>query len=291
LTNEINKVTPSDQGSNLPFAVYDSHTHVWESSSIRTRSARFSTLETPGSAECLLKLMDEKNVVTSLVITPMTLGFDNSISLEIADRYPSRFIPIVRIDLDSPNYLESFRDLCVQGAKGLRINLHHLDSANFLLDERFSKLWLFLELSQLPLFFHCKASQLHVVSSISNQYQKIKVIIDHMGRITSNDGTHSSKFVDLLNLAQFPNVYIKISSTNFFANIPDTHLDMSELVEAILHEFTADRILWGSDWPFSENDGTYASSFEPFLSMKLVNREDTLKRVFSDNFKDIFQCI
>lgn len=291
MTSEIGNFALIQGGNNLPFAVYDSHTHVWESNSIPTRSARFSTLETPGSAECLLKLMDEKNVITSLAITPMTLGFDNSISLEIAERYPSRFLPIVRIDLNSANYLESFRDLCGQGAKGLRINLHHLDSANFLLDERFSKLWLFLESSQLPLFVHCEASQFHFISSISSQHQKIKIIIDHTGRITSDDGIHSTKFMDLLNLSQLPNVYIKVSSTNFFANVPDTHSDMSDLVAAILREFTADRILWGSDWPFSENDGTYASSFEPFLSMKLENREEILKKVFSDNFKEIFQCI
>lgn len=273
--------------TNLPFGIYDSHTHVWESNSIATRSSRNSSLTTPGSAECLLQLMDENDVIQSLVITPMTLGFDNSISLEVAHRYPERLIPIVRIDLESPHYLESFQELCGDGARGLRINLHHLPSADSLLDGKYLKLWSYLESASIPLFVHCEAAQLQVIYSISSHYQKMKVIIDHMGRITSKEGTTSSNFIKLLALAELPNIRIKISSTNFFAEVTDTHSDLSEFILIILQKFLADRLIWGSDWPFSENDGTYATSLEPLLSMKLPNREITLKKIFHSNFKEL----
>ena len=273
--------------TNLSFGIYDSHTHVWESNSISTRSARNSSLITSGSAECLLRLMDENNVIQSLVITPMTLGFDNSISLEVAHRYPERLIPIVRIDLESSHHLESFQELCGDGARGLRINLHHLPTADFLFDDKYLKLWSYLESASIPLFIHCAASQLQVIYSISNKYQKMKVIIDHMGRITSKEGTTSSNFIKLLALAELSNIYIKISSTNFFAEVADSHSDQSDYISIILQKFSADRLIWGSDWPFSENDGTYATSLEPLLSMELPNRESTLKKIFHSNFKEL----
>ncbi len=273
--------------NNLSFGIYDSHTHVWESNSIATRSARNSTLTTPGSAECLLKLMDENNVIQSLVITPMTLGFDNSISLEVAHRYPERLIPIVRIDLESPYLLETFQELCSDGARGLRINLHHLPSADFLLDDKYLMLWSYLESATIPLFIHCEASQLPVIKSISSQHLKMKIVIDHMGRVSSKDGIASPSFMNLLTLAEFPNIYIKISSTNFFAEVADTHSDLSDFISIIVQKFSADRLLWGSDWPFSENDGTYATSLEPLLLMELPNREITLKKIFHSNFKEL----
>jgi len=273
--------------SNLSFGIYDSHTHVWESNSIATRSARNSTLTTPGSAECLLKLMDENNVIQSLVITPMTLGFDNSISLEVAHRYPERLIPIVRIDLESPYFLETFQELCGDGARGLRINLHHLPSADFLLDDKYLMIWSYLESATIPLFIHCEASQLPVVKSISSQHQKMKIVIDHMGRVSSKDSIASPSFMNLLTLAELPNIYIKISSTNFFAEVTDTHSDLSDFISIILQKFSTDRLIWGSDWPFSENDGTYATSLEPLLSMELPNREITLKKIFHSNFKEL----
>lgn len=273
--------------NNLSFGIYDSHTHVWESNSIATRSARNSSLTTPGSAECLLRLMDENNVIQSLVITPMTLGFDNSISLEVAHRYPERLIPIVRIDLESHHHLESFQELCGDGARGLRINLHHLPSADFLLADKYLKLWSYLESASIPLFIHCEASQLQVIYAIASKYQKMKVAIDHMGRIASKEGTTSASFTKLLTLAELPNIYIKISSTNFFAEVTDTHSDLSDFISIILQKFSADRLIWGSDWPFSENDGTYATSLEPLLSMELPNREITLKKIFHSNFKEM----
>ena len=274
-------------GNKLSFGIYDSHTHVWESDSIATRSARNSSLTTPGSAESLLKLMDENNVIQSLVITPMTLGFDNSISLDVANRYPDRLLPIVRIDLGSPYFLETFQELCGEGARGLRINLHHLPSADFLSDERYSKLWLYLESANVPLFIHCETLQLPVIKSISSQHQRMKIIIDHMGRVNSKDGIASSSFMNLLTLAELPNIYIKISSTNYFAEVADTHSDLSDFVSIILQKFSPNRLLWGSDWPFSENDGTYASSLEPLLSMKLTDREKTLKKVLHNNFREL----
>jgi predicted TIM-barrel fold metal-dependent hydrolase len=281
---------PTQSTNRLSFGIYDSHTHVWESNNIATRSARNATLSTPGSAECLLKLMDENNVIQSLVITPMTLGFDNSISLDVAHRYPDRLLPIVRIDLSTPYFLETLQELCGEGARGLRINLHHLSSADFLLDSKYSKLWLYLESANIPLFIHCETSQLPVIKSISSQHQKMKIVIDHMGRVNSKDGITSTSFKNLLTLAEMPHIYIKVSSTNYFAEVAGTHTDMSDFILIILEKFSADRLLWGSDWPFSENDGTYASSLEPLLSMKLADRENTLKKIFHSNFKELLNA-
>jgi predicted TIM-barrel fold metal-dependent hydrolase len=87
-----------------------------------------------------------------------------------------------------------------------------------------------------------------------------------------------------------PHIYIKISSTNYFAEVAGTHEDMSDFVLIILEKFSADRLLWGSDWPFSENDGTYASSLEPLLSMKLADRENILKKIFHSNFKELLNA-
>jgi predicted TIM-barrel fold metal-dependent hydrolase len=290
MTGKTETTSLSHSKIKLSHGIYDAHTHVWESNSIATRSARNATLTAPGSAEGLLKLMDDNNVIQSLVITPMTLGFDNSISLDVAHRYPNRLLPVVRIDLSTPYFLETLQELCGEGARGLRINLHHLPSVDFLLDSKYTKLWLYLESANIPLFFHCEMSQLQVIKSISSKYQKIKIVIDHMGRVNSKEGIESPSFMSLLTLSELPNIYIKLSSTNYFAEIVDTHSDLSDFTLIILQKFSADRLLWGSDWPFSENDGTYASSLEPLLSMKLADRENTLKKIFYSNFKELLNA-
>jgi predicted TIM-barrel fold metal-dependent hydrolase len=118
----------------------------------------------------------------------------------------------------------------------------------------------------------------------------MKIVIDHMGRVSSKEGITSPSFMNLLTLTESPNFYIKISSTNYFAEVPDTHSDMSDFISIILQKFSADRLIWGSDWPFSENDGTYASSLEPLLSMKLADRENTLKKILHSNFKELLNA-
>lgn len=290
MTRETAAAAQNQAGSGLPFGIYDSHTHVWTSNILPNRFTSPTSLTEGGSAEGLIKLMDKNGVIKSLVITPMTLGFDNSVTLDVSYRYPESFLPIVRIDLSSLYHFEAFRELYAFGARGLRINLSHLKTADFLLDSQYSKLWIFLSEAQIPLFFHCESSQFNIVSQIVSQHSKMKVIIDHMGRISSKDGITAKGFLSLLELSELPNVYIKISSTNYFAEIIDSHSDLTDYIALILHRFSADRVLWGSDWPFSENDGTYRSSYEPLLSMDLADKQRTLEKIFASNFKDLFQC-
>jgi predicted TIM-barrel fold metal-dependent hydrolase len=73
-------------------------------------------------------------------------------------------------------------------------------------------------------------------------------VIDHMARLSADDGTSQPHFVRLLELAQHPRCWIKISAGDRMVR------DAARLGEALpfMQALTAaapDRTLWGTDWP------------------------------------------
>ncbi len=136
--------------------------------------------------------------------------------------------------------------------------------------------------------FHCHANQAWVVRKIAEEYPTLKISIDHFGRINVDEGTDSQDFHDILSLADLSNIYIKCSSSNYFSKVPMSHTDLNEFLHKILESFTPQRVLWGSDWPLCEEQGTYYDSFEPLISMGLPNQNEIEELIFKTNVERLF---
>lgn len=271
-----------------PSEIFDAHTHVWHSKTLLNRFKNGKPVERQGNCENLIELMDHFGVKKSLIITPTTLGFDNSLAIEISKEYKERLIPIVRIDLLSPRHLIALRRLHLSGAKGLRISINNDSEFLFLLDDKYSELWTYLSEENIPLLVHCAPHQFSLVATLADRWPKLNILIDHMGRVAPADGLNSKEFNDLLSLSAFPNISVKTSSTNFFSKSTHNHEDLNEFMIKLLENYSFSRLLWGSDWPVSEENGTYEDSFQPMLSLEISEKERVLEMIFADNFRRLF---
>jgi len=68
-------------------------------------------------------------------------------------------------------------------------------------------------------------------------------------------------WAELLRLAEFPQVYVKVSALFRTSAEPPPHLDLQARVEALLAAFGAQRLMWGSDFPFVLLGGQTPTSF------------------------------
>ncbi len=275
----------------LPFfgRINDSHTHVWLGQRLKNRSPRVSPIDSIGEVETLLERMDQQGVRRSAIITPTTLGFDNSLTLELAKIYRDRLVPIVRIDPFAGDSEDQVARLIELGAKGLRLSINNSIDGSPIGEPMLSSLWQILTDQRIPLLIHCNYDQLPLVKELSEKNPNLLILLDHMARVTPEINVKGETFFNLLALAEAKNTYVKISSTNFFSTDPLKHSDLIPYIERILEEYGEHRLLWGSDWPFSETNAEYRDSFEPLLTMRESIGNRSLECIFVDNFEKIFQ--
>ena len=80
---------------------------------------------------------------------------------------------------------------------------------------------------------------------------------------------------NLLDLARFPRVYVKVSHTWSMSKQPYPYPDSQEQVRKIYDIFGPRRLMWGTDWPLVERHCGYARALALVRDeMKFLSEED-----------------
>ncbi|KAJ8451491.1 hypothetical protein Cgig2_018125 [Carnegiea gigantea] len=220
--------------------VIDSHVHVWASLQEAEKYPYFPGQEPTltGHADFLLQCMEEAGVDGALIVQPINHKFDHSYVTSVLKRYPSKFSGCC---LANP----------AEDGSGIK-QLEDLVSkmTNTIGKAMFSKAG---ELG-VPVGFMCmKGLNLHFaeIEELCTEYPSTTVLIDHLGfcKPPINDG-ESLAFSNLLKLSKFPQVYLKFSALFRVSREAYPYKDLSSSLSQVVSSFGADRIMWGSDFPY-----------------------------------------
>jgi L-fuconolactonase len=96
------------------------------------------------------------------------------------------------------------------------------------------------------------------VPLLSERIPNLKMVLDHLAKPPIKDKQMSPWSDQLKAAAENPNVYGKISGLNTAAAPDWSADDLKPYVDAALDGFTADRLMFGSDWPVCLLAGDYA---------------------------------
>lgn len=217
-----------------------------------------------GSAADLLADMDAAGVRRAAVVTPSTMGWDNSVTFDAVAAHPDRLVAIVRVDPEGPNAVAELEDALDRGAAGIRLTL--LGATTRLLEgETADALAAALTGRRAVAELHCAPEQLVDVGRYAARHPRLPVVVDHLGRpVPGSEGGRGQR--DFLALAELPNVAAKTPSLGFFSREPFPHRDIAPFLTAALDRFGARRVLWGSDWPGSDEFGPYARALDGVLA-------------------------
>jgi len=204
--------------------------------------------------EALLFQMD-RNDVEMAILTQIFGEHDNRYQFECVARYPDRFLSIVGVNVHDANAVTGLEALADEGAAGVRIS----NRARSLGEEPFA-IWRKAETLELPV--SCSGS---VEGFVSVEFQKLikavprlPIIIEHLGGLNyrnCSEPTPQSAH-QVMALAQYPNVYLKISGLGMSCErampvkrpFPFKE-PIPPLLEMAYAAFGADRMMWGSDYP------------------------------------------
>ncbi|GMN49297.1 hypothetical protein TIFTF001_018459 [Ficus carica] len=221
--------------------VIDSHLHVWASP--RQAADKYPYFPgneptLPGDVDFLLKRMEEAGVDGALIVQPINHKFDHSLVTSVLEKYPSKFVGCCLADP-------------AEDGNGVQ-QLEHLVSkmTNEVGKALFSKAG---ELG-IPVGFMCmKGLSLHIseIEELCTEFPSTVVLLDHLAFCKSPANDEESKaFSELLNLSRFPQVYVKFSALFRVSRKPFPFEDLSNSLSQVVSAFGANRVMWGSDFPF-----------------------------------------
>ena len=249
--------------------VIDSHVHVWGDG-----TAPFPYLNAPppelqgeaSSPKQLLRLMDSSGIQGAVIIQPINYLYDHSYLLDLM-KNPQynlfKYMALLDPTMEASSGSTRLEELSSLGFQGIRFNPYLWSPNERMSDERGMK-W-FRKCGELKLVvgIMCfKGLSLHyedIVKLLQEGNRNndavvvenpTQVIIDHFGFFVQGGKVDEQAWNQLLSLAKYPEVYVKVSA--FFRVSIDSypHTDLDPLVVQLVDTFGAHRLLFGTDFPF-----------------------------------------
>ncbi len=194
--------------------------------------------------------MEATGIDRAVLVHPEPYGDDHRLVLDCLQRAPDRLLATSLFypkDADAPQKLI---DLVHKEPKIIATRFHaHRGTQAYLqnfaepgvraLWETAGKLGLIIEL-------HIGPDYAKQVADAIRAYPTYPVLIDHLAEPTMGNPV---EYADVLALAQFDNVYMKLSGLNHFSSSAPLYLDAKPLTRWVADAFGPDRLVWGSGTP------------------------------------------
>jgi predicted TIM-barrel fold metal-dependent hydrolase len=228
--------------------IIDSQVHVWPPDRPDRRLGPGHDERTPYSYEQLRADMDRAGVHRAILVPPSIDRNRNDYAVEAVRKYPDRFAVMGKVALETgagKDVLKGWRDQ--PGMLGVRLTFHRDADRPWLSDGTADWFWPEAAFHDIPVMVHAP-ERLAEIGEIAERYPELRVIIDHMGfaRATMDDAAGPA--VERLNaLAQYPNVFVKVSALPAFSTEPYPFKNLHEPLRRVIEAFGARRAFWGSD--------------------------------------------
>lgn len=227
-----------------------------------------------GVAE-LLASMDATGVRRALLVPPTWEGPRNDLVIQAAADHPDRFAALGRVDPTRPEVVDSLAAWRANsGMLGIRLSINRGDRAQQVRAAISSGFFAAAEAGGVPISLYMPGS-FEEIDALARLFPALKITVDHLG-LDSRDLPLAHAIGPLLRLAERPNVAVKASALPCFIDEPYPFPSIAPAVYALVGEFGADRVFWGSD--LSRLPCTYAelvTSFVDYLP-ELSEREHRL---------------
>ena len=237
--------------------------------------------------EHYLKMIAVIGIERAVVVQPSVHGLDNSATLDAIKNSKGNFRGVGRIDDRTPN--DELKRLHDGGIRGVRFNLLDRPRGNVQLDVLDGCVDHIVDFGW--------SVDLHIdMKNLIEQEHRIRnmavpVIIDHIARVKPAEGLNQPGFQLLLELAKLPHVWVKVSGADKICNTQVHSYFGLPFIEVIPYARAViaaapDRVIWGTDWPHSNNftpghtpnDGDLVD-----LLAEFAPDEHTRKKILVDN--------
>jgi len=188
-------------------------------------------------------------------------GYDNSYMLDMMKAYPGTFGGVSVIDIDNPKVADEIMEHAEQGVRGFRIRAKDDTVGEWLTSEGMKRMWQTGADEKLAMCCLSDADALPGIRAMCEKYPETPVVIDHFSRIGVSSTIESSDLDNLLKLADFDTITVKVSAFYALGEKQAPYTDLGDMVRQLRDAYGAERLMWATDCPYQVMKGhTYADS-------------------------------
>jgi L-fuconolactonase len=245
----------------MALEIIDIHPHIisndahrYPSSPLRGKQSDWSK-ERPQTFEQLVAEMDDAGIAKAAIVQASTYyGVDNSYLADCVATNPGRFTGVCTIDTLSPDAVSVLEGWIRRGMSGLRIFTGGSTGASdesLIDDPRSWPVWEFGGANGISICIQTNQAGWPRVRNLLQRFPGTKLVLDHGGRPKLEDGAPYETARPLFEMAEFPNLYLKITP-RIFALAKTGKATPETWFPALVSAFGADRMAFGSNLPANE---------------------------------------
>jgi predicted TIM-barrel fold metal-dependent hydrolase len=197
-----------------------------------------------------LKRMQQFAIDRAVLVHPEPYGDDHRLILECLALYPDRFKGTALYYPDDPGAPAKLRDLVAQEPKIIAMRFHaHRGKEQYLNsfdDPGVIALWQTAADLGLIVELHIGPNYARQAAARIADFPNTPVLIDHLAEPHLGNAI---EFADVLDLAGFEHVYMKLSGLNHFASDAPLYLSARPFTRQVIAAFGPTRLVWGSGTP------------------------------------------
>ncbi len=257
----------------------DCHAHVF-TRACRLAPDRRYTPDYEAPLESYLAVLDRHDISHGVLVQPSFLGTDNGYLLDCLGRVPERLRGVVVVPPEVPD--RELDSMAAAGVFGIRLNLIGLDDPAEV--ARHCDRVLLRRIAARGWHVEIHATGAVLAAALDRALSSdARVVADHFGRPDPRVGVEDPGFRALLSMAAHPLLWIKLSGPYRFAQDPGPCAD------ALVEAFGGERMVWGSDWPWTRHEAgqDYATSLR-WLEGWVPDR-DQRRRVLGANAARLYR--
>ncbi len=252
----------------------DSQVHSYEKNSPDRPWSGFLQGPDEVTGDDMVAAMDSVGVDGALLVSPFSMyRYDATYALEVYAKHPGRFGLIKPFDPQSEAVADEIAGWAgTPGVVGARIML--TAQAFEADDPGINQILAASGQAGIPVNVMC-SGKLPLFGELARRHPETQMVVDHVGLVQpSEPPAPPNTFADLTNvisLAAFDNVAIKISGACTLSHQPFPYPDIWEPLGKVFAAFGFDRCLWGTDWTRAVGLLTYEQGVEAFRVTDLLS--------------------
>jgi L-fuconolactonase len=232
--------------------IVDSQVHIWGANTPERPwpKGRESQAQRPVplSAQELLGAMDAAGVDRVVIVPPSWEGDRNDLALAAARKSPQRFAVMGRFPVETPAEearLATWRE--EPGMLGVRLTLHRDPWKSWFEEGVVDWFWPAAERAGLPVMVFVPGL-VKPFDAIAGRHPGLRLVFDHLAlAVDKKDAAAFAELDDLLALAKYPHVAVKVSALPCYTSEPYPFTGLHRHIRRVYDAFGPRRMLWGTD--------------------------------------------
>jgi predicted TIM-barrel fold metal-dependent hydrolase len=272
-------------------AVVDAHVHIGSPDlTAHPRSPHYPRApRISATIEDFESLGPRFGVGQAVLVQPSEYGFDNSYLCDSLQSRSGRFVGVALADPEDPSALADVAEFArSELITGVRFGANFDDGRDWL-GRRGRELLARARHLGLVVSFFIRPAQFEQVERLLEDNPDLVCVIDHLGRPDLADSEPSSAVRELVRLARFPGVHVKVSAMPALSREPYPHRDTWGWAREVEQGFGVSRLMWGSDYPLSAPPDSYGEALE-VVSLALPDlAEGERERLFAGTARSVYR--